>query len=324
MSARLGLALGGGAARGLAHVGVLEVLLDAGLRPAAIAATSFGALAGAAVASRGLDARAARGVAAGVEAHVRSDAFRRSKLALFRRTKDMPGRAMTIRDVVRRGVRPSLDFPDATLLPAGEVAASIDALVPDAAIESLPCAFGSVAVDVATGEELLLDRGSLRLAVHASCAIPGLMEPVPVAGRMALDGGWADKVPAGPARELGAECVVAVDVSDELADTKDMQSGLNMVHRGDALRSHRLKSIQLREADVVIACDLVRFGWADFELAADIVEAGRVAARAALPRVVAALETSGTLRSRGLRALERCARRMRGASSMDVVRCVAT
>lgn len=286
LTVRLGFALGGGAARGLAHLGVLEVFLDAGLRPDVLAGTSFGALAGAAVASRGLDAKAARMTIAGVEAYSRGDSFRRSKLGMFRRRKDLErGAGMSIRDVVRRGLQSAHDLPDATLLPDEEIRAAIEAIVPDTDIGSLPCAFGAVAADMRTGEKLLLDAGSLQLAVRGSCAIPGLMDPVNVGGRMALDGGWVDKVPAGPCRELGAGCVVAIDVSDELIDTQDLQSGLNVVHRGDAIRSHRLKLLQLGEADIVVACPLRHIGWADFELAPEIIEAGRNAARDALPRV---------------------------------------
>lgn len=311
MSARLGLALGGGAARGLAHLGVLEVLLDEGIVPRVITGTSFGALAGGAVAARGLRAESARAVCDAVVAYARSEQFRRSKLGMFRRGRELEAPAPSIRDVVRRGLLSSHAMPG-VLLPASEVRSAIEAILPDVDIEALPCAFGAVAADLVTGEELLVDSGSLRVAVRGSCAIPGLMDPVDLGGRMALDGGWADKVPAGPARLLGAECVVAVDVSDELEDTRDLVSGLNVVHRGDAIRSHRLKCLQLRDADLVVACDLRRIGWADFELAASIIESGRQAARRALPLILAALDSAGSASARAGRFVTRVARRLGG------------
>jgi NTE family protein len=120
--------------------------------------------------------------------------------------------------------------------------------------------------------------------VKASCAIPGLLRPVAVApGRLVIDGGWVAKVPVAAARRLGAELVIAVDVSDELGDSADLTSGPGIVLRGDALSAHRLKRHQLALADAVLAVPLARFGWADFVLHREIVAAGREAARAALP-----------------------------------------
>ncbi len=317
------MALGGGAARGLAHLGVLEVLLARELVPSVVVGTSFGALAGALVAARGLSPAGARAAAGAVVAYAQGEAFRRSKLAMFRQTRNVESApAMTIRDVVRRGLMSAQSLPAEPLLPASQVAGAIDAVVPNCDVATLPCVFGTTGVDLDSGEELLMDSGALRLVVRASCAIPGLMEPVTVGRRRVLDGGWAIKVPAGPARLLGAECVIAVDVSDELADTEDQREGLNVVHRGDAIRSHRLKLLQLGEADVVVRVDLRHIGWADFQLAEEIIASGRAAATAALPEVEAAVARARSPSGALARALQRLAARL-GRPRSQPVRCHA-
>ena len=285
----LGLALGGGAARGLAHLGVLDVLASAGLGIDVIAGTSFGSLMGAAVLCRGGDAAA---VERDVLAYVGAEAFRRSKLHFLRSRlgEDEAGATYSVREAIRRGVSYAASPRDAQFLPVAEFEAAIEALVPDRLIESLPIRFGTVAADLETGEELLFDSGALRPAVRASCAIPGLLPPVSVSGRLCIDGGWVEKIPVLAARALGADVVIAVDVADELADTKGMLEGPGVIHRADAVQSARFKAMQLAGADAVIRCEVGDFGWADFGRASDIVSAGREAARLAMPVMLERIE----------------------------------
>lgn len=292
MTPRLGLALGGGAARGLAHLGVLDALREAGVRPDIVVGTSFGALMAAATLCRRGDAREVERSACGF---VEGEAFRRSKLAFLRRQHDVAegGASYSVRDAIRRGLEYGPSAPDAQMFPVNEMRAAFRMLVPDIAIESLGVQFGAVAADLETGEELLFDRGSLRLAVEASSAIPGLLPPVRVAGRLCVDGGWVEKVPVRAARSLGADFVIAVDVAAELADSRGLLEGAGVVHRADAVQAARFKATQLANADAVIACDVARFGWADFAHARDLAQAGREAAQAALPRVQEQIERAG-------------------------------
>ena len=93
-----------------------------------------------------------------------------------------------------------------------------------------------------------------------------------------------------PARRLGADVVIAVDVAHEVEDTAELTRGLDVLLRANALTRTALKQLQLREADVVIRPDVERFHWADFGCLKDAVEAGEVAAREALPEILAAVE----------------------------------
>jgi NTE family protein len=192
---RLGLALGGGGVRGLAHIGILHVLEREGIRPAVMAGTSMGGLVAAAYAA-GLSPQALTDEVSGFT-HLR--------------------RLLTLVDLApaRRG------------LLQGERIRSmlIDKLGKDTTFADLPFPLGLVAVDIDTGEEVVLTRGSLVDAVLATCAVPGIFPPVRYGERFLSDGGILNNVPADVARRLGAEVVIAVDVGPEFGARFDSAAG---------------------------------------------------------------------------------------------------
>lgn len=175
---KLGVALGGGAARGLAHIGVLRALEAAGYRPDVVCGTSMGAFVGAAYASGRLDA-----------------------LEAFARTLDR-SRVLSFFDFVFKG----------GLIQARRLFEFLANDLPDVPCESLPLAFGAVATDLETGHEVWLRTGSLHSAVRASIALPGLIAPVYYEGRWLTDGGVSNPVPVSLCRALGATVVVAVEI----------------------------------------------------------------------------------------------------------------
>jgi NTE family protein len=176
---RLGIALGGGAARGWAHIGVLAALAELGIEPAVVAGTSMGALVG--------------GIyAAGRRAELEAWAgalSRRDLLALV----DLS---------VRGGAIGGQKLEELYREHLGEVA-----------IEALPRRFGAVATDIENGAEVWLREGSLRAAIRASISLPGVFTPALHEGRWLVDGGLVNPVPVTLCRALGAELVVAVDVN---------------------------------------------------------------------------------------------------------------
>lgn len=180
---RLGLALGGGAARGLAHIGVVRALREAGVRIDLVAGTSMGALVGAFVAGDGFEAFADRAL--------RLDAVGVARLV---------------------DVRPG----DGGLVQGGRLLEQLCRLQPDRPIETFARRFAAVATDFGCGRAVLLDRGPWSRAVRASIALPGLLSPVFADGRWLVDGGLVDPVPVAAARALGADVVVAVDVDRDL------------------------------------------------------------------------------------------------------------
>jgi NTE family protein len=177
---RLGLALGSGSARGWAHIGIVQALAERGFVPDVIAGASVGALVGAAAAAGRLDA---------LEKWVC---------------------ALTQRDVWRLV---DTTFRGGGVMTGNRLMDAIAECIGDAPIESLPIPYGAVATDLYTGEEIWLRDGPYMTAVRASSGVPGLFAPTWHAGRWLIDGGVVNPVPVSMCRALGAEVVIAVDLS---------------------------------------------------------------------------------------------------------------
>ena len=177
---RLGLALGGGSARGWSHIGILHALAERGLRPQVITGASVGALVGAACAADRL---------ADLERWVCT---------------------LTQRDVWRLV---DTTFRGGGVMSGNRLMEAIAAQIGDEPIESLPVSFGAVATDLYTGEEIWLRDGPFMSAVRASSGLPGLLAPTWHRGRWLIDGGVVNPLPVSLCRALGADLVIAVDLS---------------------------------------------------------------------------------------------------------------
>ena len=175
----LGIALGAGAAKGWAHIGVLRALAARGLEPAVIAGASIGSLVGAAAAADQLDE---------LEQWVRT----------LSRTD-----VLKLLDARFRG----------GMIEGNRLMAAIEDLLSDCAIEDLPLAYGAVATDMDTGSEVWLREGSMLEAVRASCALPGLFSPSRHGERWLIDGGIVNPVPVSVCYAMGAEVVIAVNLN---------------------------------------------------------------------------------------------------------------
>jgi NTE family protein len=179
----IGLVLGGGAARGFAHIGVIRTLAAKGLKPDVICGTSIGAVAGGALATDRLDV---------LEAWARSLSKRR---------------VLGYLDVSLGG---------SGLITGARLAARLDEALGDIAIEDLPVRFAAIATEIGTGHEIWLTRGRLANALRASYTLPGIFAPTRVGGRWLVDGALVNPVPVSAARALGARLVVAVNLNAEL------------------------------------------------------------------------------------------------------------
>lgn len=287
---QVGLALGGGSARGWAHIGVIRALEEAGIHPSVVAGCSIGAVVGASYAAGRLD---------------RLEAF---------------ARALTKRRVVGL-LDPRL--PGSGLIAGNRLRAQLAAELGERRIEDLPVRFGCVATEYGSGREIHLDHGPVVEAVRASYAIPGLFPPVPSEGRLLMDGTLVNPVPVALARRLGAELVVCVNLNGDTggpvareAPAPTPRRGLLRVVRGrlpgfdrpepgiaapgiarvvlDAfnITQDRISRARLERdpPDVAIGPEVAGFGLFDFHRAAEGIDLGHRAARAALPRIRAALE----------------------------------
>ncbi|HKQ62769.1 MAG TPA: patatin-like phospholipase family protein [Candidatus Polarisedimenticolaceae bacterium] len=279
---KVGLALGGGAARGLAHVGVLRALEREQIPIDVIAGTSIGAIIGAAYA-------ATRDIAL-LERKVRevlsSEQFRRNRLSFLRETKSQRGSLFfSVANLVRTGIFFGMSNLRPSLLAAEEFADSMAAVIPDVRIENLPTRFGAVALDIDRGEEVVLCSGNLRRAASASSAIPGILPPVRFGGRTLIDGGWVDKIPVLPAFKLGADVVIAVDITAAPRGAREYRRAVDVMVRANELKDATLVGFLKRMADVVVEPEVKHVHWADFGDFDRCIDAGDRAAAAAVPEI---------------------------------------
>lgn len=248
---KLGLALGGGVARGMAHVGVLQALEQAGVAVHAVAGSSAGALVGALYAA-GLDSATLERVAL----------------------------QMNWRGLVRLRLRRE------GLLDASGLEHFLASQVGDLDFSQLRIPFAAVACDLITGSEVVLQEGRVATAVRASSAYPGIFLPVRDGGRVLVDGGVVNNVPTSVVRSLGADRVIAVDVSRPKGLGRQPRNLLHMILDSVTVMSRPRVTQALEAADVVVQPDLSDFSAVELERGPEMIRLGREAMEAALPQVM--------------------------------------
>ncbi len=276
MEPKIGLALGGGAARGLAHLGVLKVFEDAKLPIDMIAGSSLGALVGGLYATRPdasywMDR---------LEQYIHSFRSRKSRLEFLRKI-DHPdhnhhGFFSDMATLVRKGYFWGVTATKEAFIAEKEYEDLIYPLIPDVAIEEAGIPFSCVATDIRNGRRHMYTKGRLRTAITASCALPGIFPPVADGDMLLVDGGWVERVPVLCAWDMGADIVIAVEVSSEVAPFEE-RSGLDIVLRADAVTRIYLNEILAREADVLISPAVGETHWADFSDPRALYKEGEVA-----------------------------------------------
>jgi len=248
---RIGLALGGGAARGFAHVGVIQVLEEAGLHPQVVTGTSAGSLVAALYAS-GKNSQELRRVAETMEEAEITDWM-------------MP--------ILNRGA-----------LRGEALARYVNGQVGGKSIEQMKIPLGIVATDLRTGEAITFRRGNTGSAVRASSAVPAVFQPVRIGEREYVDGGLVSPVPVKQAREMGANFVIAVDIS---SDPEGNPAGdtFQILMQTFAIMGKSINSLALQEAEFVVRPPLSGVKSADFGARRRAIEAGRSVMLAMLPQL---------------------------------------
>ncbi len=251
---KVALALGGGAALGFSHIGVLQVLEEEGLKPDLVVGTSMGSIVGGYY-SAGMPLDSIR-----LEA---------DRLNIFRMIDWKIGsKGFFEWKKVRKRLEKRLD---------------------GLRIEGLPMEYVAVATDLYSGERVMLRDGELIPAMLASATIPGLYQPLEVQGRTLVDGGMVDDVPVLSAIDAGAEVVIAVDVSHPLI-SEDIRTPFDVMRQAFFIIQHHNVNHRRELADVVIRPDLDDMEYHHFSKVEEAIAAGRAATRAALPAIRAALK----------------------------------
>ena len=244
---RIGLALGGGAARGFAHIGVIQVLEEIGVRPDLVVGTSAGSLVAALYAS-------GKG---GPELAALADTMDETAFTDW----SYPGRGLIRGEALAKYVRDNTGGRP---------------------IEQMRLPLGIVATDLDSGQPILFQRGDPGAAVRASSAVPAVFQPVRIGLREYVDGGLVAPVPVRFARQMGADLVIAVDIS-AAPDGNPTGDAMRMLLQTFAIMGRSINSFELRDADVVLRPRLPGLSGADFSARRRSIQAGREAVAAALP-----------------------------------------
>ncbi len=247
---KIGLALGGGAARGFAHIGVIKMLESQGIVPDIVVGTSAGSLVGALYAAG-------------------NNGFALQKMAL-----DMEEGAISDWSV-------PLFAKSSGVLKGEALQSYVNKAVNNMPIEKMRTSFGAVATDLHSGLPILFQRGNTGLAVRASSAVPGVFQPVKIGERLYVDGGLVAPVPVQFARDMGADFVIAVNISSQ-PDVQAASSSVEILLQTFAIMGQRINHHDLKEADIVIQPSLGAMKGNDFNGRNVAILAGEQAAFAVM------------------------------------------
>ena len=250
---KIALALGGGAARGFAHIGVIKALEAQGIVPDIVVGTSAGSVVGALYAS-GMSGFDLQNLALQMEEDMLAD----------------------------------WTLPNRGVLKGEALQDLINQKVKNLNIQKLPKPLGVVATDLQSGERVLFRVGNTGIAVRASSAVPGMFQPVEISGRDYVDGGLTSPVPAQAARSMGADFVIAVDISN--VSRRDKLTGtLDVLLQTFAIMGHAISRHELEDADVVIRPKTAAVSSTDFEGRHLAILEGEKAAAVVMPELKAKL-----------------------------------
>jgi NTE family protein len=251
---KVALALGAGAAKGFAHVGVLKVLEANHVPVHMVVGTSVGSFVGSLYAY-GYSAYDLQKIAMGIE----------------------------------KGEIADLTVPDNGFVKGEKLEAYVNRMIRGTTIENLRIPFYAVATDIGSGEEIVFGRGNTGSAVRASCSIPGIFRPVRIGDRTYVDGGVVSPVAVDAARRLGADVVIAVDIAGDVSGSIP-EGTLDTIFQSINIMYSKIAAAQLSRADVVIKPKVGYIASGDFTKRHEAILEGEKAAQASLPKIQALLE----------------------------------
>lgn len=302
----IGLALGSGGARGLAHAGVLEALHEEGVPIDYVAGTSMGSIVGGLYAQKPDPADVWKRLGA----YVDNEDFASYWAPFVPRNgadeSDPHNRLTSIFDFMQRKMiavktvtRPYMQEEAKLRGPLGE-------LFGPAGFDELAIPFAAVALDLRSGDPEIFSTGTLVDGIYASSCIPAVFPPVQRDGKLLVDGGGPYRVPVEAVRELGADLVIAVDIP-AFEETK-FATGMDMILRSNTIARQRLNRFVCATADFVITPDVTEFHWADFSAGEACRARGYKAARDAMPELLKLIRWRGSLGYKAKRLARRALR----------------
>lgn len=263
MGLKVGIALGGGGVRGLANIGVIKALLESGIGLDVVSGTSMGAIVGSLYA----DSRDISHVERVIRNMLSSQEFRQ-KVSRLSGSGDLDRSFMDkVFETAKKGYFFYRFLFRESVVSAEAFFTEIDQIIPDKSFSELKMPFSCVALDIVSGYPQILHSGRVCQAVKASCAVPGILPPVPIDGRMCVDGGWVEAVPVSAARILGSRYVIAVDVSRETASInyqEEIKNSMDILFRAGDITRSLMNTLRTSEADFVINPQVGDAEWSEF------------------------------------------------------------
>lgn len=303
---RVGLALSGGGARGLAQVGVIKVLEREGIPIDLVAGTSIGAVVGGLYAiSDGAEEMLERVKATLSSEHM--DGLNLERILRLsgitpleaekkaREGRDRRGFFQRARQLMRGVFASHTALTSQSVLEKEMVQEVFEHMFGDATFDQTRIPFAAIAVDLEEGCEVIIANGPIAPAVAASSAIAGIFPPVHLRGRHLIDGGYTSPVPIDAAHTLGANVVIAVDVSIKSADRGRLNNAVEVAMRSSEISLLALEREQLRRADVVIPARGQTRHWSDYSRPEEAIEAGEKATERLLESIEVAIEERSQL-----------------------------
>ena len=280
---KLTLVLGGGGARGLAHIGVLKVMQKAGIRPDLIVGTSMGAVIG------GMYAQL--GDIASVESKVLSyiDSYGvKGRWLKFLGEPDARNQKDLIRDIsyyIKKRYVGLRTLTNISLEEKEVLYGPLKSFFLEDSIENCRIPFAAVSLDLLNGRIQVFDSGPIIEAVYASSAVEGVFPPLEHYGMLLSDGGPVAMIPVEIARKIGPGKIIAVDVSLDIKEEIEYSSGLQVILRADTIAQERLRLVDLAQADLVISPRIKAVHWASFSRIKYCIKRGEIAARDSLDKI---------------------------------------
>ncbi len=270
---KLGLALGAGGARGLAHIGVLKALERGKIRVSFLSGSSMGALIGAAYAISGNAAELEQRVLEFISSDIYEKSGLPSILTIFQnKAESWPQR---LEAWLKKAYVQARFVSSPAVLDSNVFREIIDYLIPDVLIEDLSVPFWALGTDLKSGRAVVFKRGSLRSAIYASAAIPGVVNPLELNDLLVVDGGVLHMVPVVPVRHMGADVVLAVDVEKCGDQDERFNSAIELLFRVEDIQNSHLREMHLQLADMVVRPEVGHIHWSNFERATELIRLGQ-------------------------------------------------
>jgi len=279
----IGLALGGGGARGFAHIGVIKVLKHEKIPIDIIVGTSSGSLIGGAYASGTTPEELERKI----NEYLNSEEYKSSAIRAIEKAHDdehvplthkiqgfLQNKFLLLQAMFKPGV-----------LSAKEFRSMIDFFIPDISIQDTLIPFRAVSTDLISGEQIICSKGSLREAIMASSSVPGAIEPREDRGRLLSDGGIISMVPVNAARSEGADIVIAVNIARGIFSDEKLETAQEICDRAADITSYYLTRCELAKADVTIRPKVGNLHWSNFSHAGNLIAEGEKAALESIPDI---------------------------------------